>query len=73
MRNPRETRLLRRLDNVPYPVRALGLTDRVSFLGWIPNEALPAHERFEPASCLVHMVDDATNRAGGRFERQETI
>ena len=49
------------------------LTDRVSFLGWTPSEALPAHERFELASCLVHMVDDATDRAGGRFEPQETI
>ena len=26
-----------------------------------------------PTACLMHMVDDATSRSGGRFEPQETI
>ena len=26
-----------------------------------------------PTACLMHMVDDATSRAAGRFEPQETI
>jgi len=33
-------------------VRVLGLTDRVSFLGWIPNEALPAHLADAALFCL---------------------
>jgi glycosyltransferase involved in cell wall biosynthesis len=33
-------------------VRALGLTGRVSFLGWIPNEALPAHLADAALLCL---------------------
>ena len=33
-------------------VRTLGLTDRVSFLGWIPNTALPAHFADATLFCL---------------------
>jgi Homeodomain-like domain len=36
-----------------------------SFEAWLEDRG--------PTACLMHMVDDATSRSGGRFEPQETI
>lgn len=36
-----------------------------SFEAWLEDRG--------PTACLMHMVDDATSRCDGRFERQETI